>query len=69
MSIQQPPAEWDDTIDLRKWIDALFRYQWLVLGCPVVAIAVAAIFGYIIQLMGSTSETRKVVGATLVALK
>lgn len=49
MSIQQPPTEWDDTIDLRKWIDALFHYKWLILTCALVAAVAATIFGYVIQ--------------------
>ena len=49
MSIQQPSTEWDDTIDLRKWIDALFHYKWLILTCALVAAVAATTFGYVIQ--------------------
>jgi capsular polysaccharide biosynthesis protein len=49
VSTQQHSPEWEDTIDLRKWIDALFRYKWLILACTVIAIAVATIFSYVIQ--------------------
>ena len=49
MSIQQPPPEWDDRIDLRKWIDAVFHYKWLILTCALVAAVAATIFGYVIQ--------------------
>ena len=65
MSTQQASPEWEDSIDLRQWIDALFRYKWLILASTVVAVAAASIFGYVIQ----TPTFESSGGATLPSAK
>ena len=49
VSTLQPSSEWDDSIELGKWIDALVRYKWLILASTMVAVVAAAIIGYIVQ--------------------
>ena len=49
MTTPQPRSEWDDSIDLRKWIDALIRYKFLIIGITVVAVGVAAAYSYLVQ--------------------
>ena len=49
MTAPQPRPEWDDSIDLRKWVDALIRYKFLIVGIVVVAVGVAALFSYLVQ--------------------
>ncbi len=43
MTTPQPRSEWDDSIDLRKWVDALIRYKFLILGIVVAAVGSAAV--------------------------
>ena len=49
MTAPQPRPEWDDSIDLRKWVDALIRYKFLIVGIVVAAVGVAAVFSYLVQ--------------------
>ena len=49
MTTPQPRPEWDDSIDLRKWVDALIRYKFLIVGIVVAAVGVAAVFSYLVQ--------------------
>ena len=49
MTAPQPSPEWDDSIDLRKWVDALIRYKFLIVGIVVAAAGVAAVFSYLVQ--------------------
>ncbi len=49
MTTPQPRPEWDDSIDLRKWVDALIRYKFLIVGIVVAAVGLAAGFSYLVQ--------------------
>lgn len=49
MTRPQPRPDWDDSINLRKWVDVLIRYRFLILGIVVVVVGVAAAFGYLVQ--------------------
>ena len=49
MTTPQPRPDWDDSIDLRKWVDALIRYKFLIVGILVAAVGVATVFSYLVQ--------------------
>ena len=49
MTAPQPRPEWDDSIDLRKLVDALIRYKFLIVGVVVAVVGVAAVFSYLVQ--------------------
>ena len=49
MTTPQPRPEWDDSIDLRRWVDALIRYKFLILGVVVIAVGVGAAFSCLVQ--------------------
>ena len=61
MTTPQPGPELDDSIDLRKWVDALIRYKFLILGIVVVAVGFAVVFSYLVQ----TPRFESTVSATL----
>lgn len=48
MSTQQPPPVWDNEIDLRRWLDALIRYKWLILGIFAAAVIISGIANYVV---------------------
>ena len=48
MSTQQPPPTWEDGIDLRRWLDALMRHKWLILGIFAAAVVIGGIANYVV---------------------
>lgn len=51
----QPPEYYvpayyhDDEIDLHDYVNVLLKYWWIVIGLPVIAIALAAVLGFVIM--------------------
>ncbi len=48
MTTQQPDQTWDEGVDLRAAIDALFRRRWLILALVILAIGVAGVLSYMV---------------------
>lgn len=61
MTNRQDPAAWEDTIDLRQWVNVLVRRWWVIASVAAVATVAAVIFSYVIQTPAYTSSG----GATL----
>jgi capsular polysaccharide biosynthesis protein len=61
VTTQQNPAPWEDTIDLRQWVNALVRRWWVIAVVAALATVAAVVFTYVIQTPAYTSSG----GATL----
>ena len=48
MAAQNTQEQWEDSIDLRKWIGALVRYKFLILGITMATIGAAALLSYVL---------------------
>lgn len=45
-----PPAYYyEDEIDLREYVDVLFRYKWLVVALPLLAVLAAGVMGFAVM--------------------
>ena len=64
MTIQAPESIWDESVDLRKWIETIFRYWWLILAAMTASAAIAAVFSFLIQPVVYQSEGGIVIPAS-----
>ncbi|MFH1140819.1 MAG: Wzz/FepE/Etk N-terminal domain-containing protein [Chloroflexota bacterium] len=49
MTTQQPDQTWDEGVDLRAAIDALFRHRWLIMALVILAIGAAGVLSYMVM--------------------
>ncbi|NLT41503.1 MAG: hypothetical protein GXX93_02405 [Anaerolineae bacterium] len=57
-----PAYYYEDEIDLHDYVNVLVKYWWIVIGLPVVAVALAAIVGFV--MMKPTYEATSLVAIT-----
>ncbi len=44
-----PAYYYEDEIDLHDYVNVLLKYWWIVVGLPVIAVALAAVLGFVIM--------------------